>query len=1058
MDTNTEKIDKIQINPTEQDVSDSEIAREAQIYLEYIANAEQTIESIALDLAGDNTTNTEGTNVSIEAPTSGEDSHNTERETNTVDNANLDTEPIEPINLTIVDITHKTSNKAKDRARERLTESKEDREGNIIKRTFMRIFKYGYLEGYFYSKYKKDALSEFLEKRTNNRTLNRFEMGAIHEKSNEVIKKIDSESESSEKIKELLIKLAQGDLTPEEYEAKKQSAISALYKEQGLSQIGTFGFEKFEDSISQYIDSIQALIEHGKSIEEIKSAISIEIGVSKDLIKTEASMKDLDKRLESMRSRRPRIARGILNSETSIALGTALLLQISRSVLESKVAAYASFGGAILVSSIWAGARENQRMKRDRQLHGRDLAMGKDSFGSAEKRRSQMEKAIYEYLDVKETTNDLDTLVEKIAKNKELFDKGSAEFNAEEAKQNFFSAIAKIGQFNARVGLSEERSIDLLMYSSPDKIEEEYAMLLLTSQYIQKEIFESPFYKEYIQRLFGWELGYLGLDTQKPDDIKRFFEMLLETAGRTSLTQIESDREAKDAEFQKVKNVQVLKFVSKNLLSGLIVGGALSGIYYEFIEKAKIARPEFRGKVSDSAKSFIERAKQSTAKIGNTTIYMPKGVSIKNIGGSNYLQYGNKNIEIGNKINPSLISKLRKSGVILQTNTVKTVTSRVQTTRTNLSNYFQTQKGEIGRVKVERQMWWDNNNPPGVDTKNELRLDWGSNTGYTGNNSVIFNVSRMTNSGSFEGASALPAHNLVTEGKTVLWISPSKQTQFQPFQFKISSDGNVIIPKNSPAYKLFTQGQGGHAVFHGAYVEVVQVKGVSGSGKVIGDPIATYVGENNAGKMTTTITKVKSIIDLNKVARIVLKNTNSKIKAVSKKPFNPIFVPFPPRVPLEMVEDENQQEDPENTNTSPIEANPQNTENLDTSSVNAVPQETEHSSEATEGDQKDFDDALRNLLIGSNLNAEAQEKLFRILKLLSHSRNLNNGSITGLTIDISNIEDITERYNSLFKSLYEKTDMGYEDFKLKLETDAEFRTEVFQIFNMILRIFNSRNT
>ena len=98
--------------------------------------------------------------------------------------------------------------------------------------------------------------------------------------------------------------------------------------------------------------------------------------------------------------------------------------------------------------------------------------------------------------------------------------------------------------------------------------------------------------------------------------------------------------------------------------------------------------------------------------------------------------------------------------------------------------------------------------------------------------------------------------------------------------------------------------------------------------------------------------------------------------------------------------------------------------------------------------------SCKSLIIEKPINLE----WFRILKLLSHSRNLNNGSITSLTIDISNIKDITERYNSLFKSLYEKTDMGYEDFKLKLETDAEFRTEVFQIFNMILRIFNSRNT
>ena len=55
-------------------------------------------------------------------------------------------------------------------------------------------------------------------------------------------------------------------------------------------------------------------------------------------------------------------------------------------------------------------------------------------------------------------------------------------------------------------------------------------------------------------------------------------------------------------------------------------------------------------------------------------------------------------------------------------------------------------------------------------------------------------------------------------------------------------------------------------------------------------------------------------------------------------------------------------------------------------------------------------------------------------------------------------KDLAEKYNGLFDSLYEKSQVGYEEFRRKLETDEDFRIEVFKIFNMILKIFNSKNT
>ena len=122
---------------------------------------------------------------------------------------------------------------------------------------------------------------------------------------------------------------------------------------------------------------------------------------------------------------------------------------------------------------------------------------------------------------------------------------------------------------------------------------------------------------------------------------------------------------------------------------------------------------------------------------------------------------------------------------------------------------------------IKRDLWYGNDTPSPLFDKNELKLDWGGvdGKGIDANGNYVFDMSRMTEGGSFQGLESADAKELLAEGKLKILLSASDGTQSHPFEVTLNPDGSATIDPDSPAGKLFDM-HNGKAEFLGRYAKV----------------------------------------------------------------------------------------------------------------------------------------------------------------------------------------------------------------------------------------------
>ena len=819
------------------------------------------------------------------------------------------------IDVHIVNISDQVRREAQDIARSRLTADKNDPgEQNKVRRTFKRIFMYGYFEGYYFNKYFKEELTKLLEEDSNGKTVERFESGAVRKNRSHEYEEDVVGNNTSEEFKKLMIDFSLDKITPAAFDIQKHKIISQLYRESSIPK-GRDSYERFEDNISKYIDQIKLLLGLGKSEDDIRELISIKIGLAKDLLETKGHLSGIDRTMEKLRNRNTRLA-SIFPSETSIAVAIPLFTQLSKSALESRAIAVLSFGSSALISTAYAGFRENQRMKRDRQLNLRQLSSGEISpsdITNDEKRRQELQPTLHSFMSIPEKQQELDEIMEQLTllsaeDNATTFD----ENKKRQVRELIGKALVISAEFNSRVDLSILKGTDLLAYSSPKTMQEEFQQMYSTTRLLDNNINHDAFYIEAVKQAFEKDIRKDfnikdGIDITEQQAIL-YKQVLLNKLSEGIRGQIENDLKSTNKEFNSVKNKRVLTFMGKNLATGLLIGGVVSAIAYELISLRDHApNIEISKNISRKIKESLSK-KREIIQTKFATFDVPKGVhyTVVNSQATIFNSQGKAfplNLNREGLLTQEAISKMRNSKfATVQQGFVSTNVVQETQRRVNLNSYLLSKAGSKGRVNVERSMWWDNNNKPGVNTQNELGIHWGSDSGYTKNGDVVFNIMSMTNSGSFEGTRRLAVNRLIQSGNIKCWISATRGTQATPYTFNVSSNGNIIIPKDSPVSKLFTN-VNGHAVFHGAFVETVQTLGRTKNGTVIGNPIATYIGGNNTNTLTTVIKTAKDAVKKSPFIRInpitpVLKKT--LIKSTPNN-FIPLFIPAPPRRPLEYV-------------------------------------------------------------------------------------------------------------------------------------------------------------
>jgi hypothetical protein len=757
----------------------------------------------------------------------------------------------EPINIHVVDISDQTKRRAHDMAREKLTANKNELKG--VSGVFKKIWKYGYFEGTVYQKYKKQALEEERSKVTDGKTADRFEAGSI--KTEKDIEKtvVAKENKSANDLRDLILKISSGEIASDEYLDKKRQLISELFEASSLKGGTHANFEKFEDNIDKYIDQIKLLIEHGKSVEEIRNLIVINLGIAKDLSVTRVEYSKTDRLLENAKNRK---FAGKLVNETVVASAFSVIGRVAFSVISSKAATIGSFGAAAVASSLLAAGKEKQRIKRDRQMHMRDVSSGRLNTIEG-KRREQIQKTAYELMPVKDTLAELSG----------LFDK----FKDKDADSESFNRMVNIiGEYRARRLISADRSMDLFLFSSPESMQEEFTDLDWYVKYVQSKLISTD-NTEYINEVLENKDGDLNME-----------ELLNDKTGE-AVRSIEEDMAQKDSIFKGIKTGRIGRQMAWNLITGLVVGSIAQGVAREFMENHEEAIRH--GVIKQD---FLEGllTKWNQVKIKKTTYMHDASIRIKPKGNFaeifvNGKQYQEVPLNKNGTLTKSAIQSLKNEGIH-----AKQTTAYVGSGGTSVHNAVR-----AGNTSVQRNQWFNNNNAPGIDTKNELGIQWGSNTGYNSNKDVVFNIADMTNKGSYQGASSIATKTLIEQGKMKVWVTASKATQNKAFVFNVQQNGQVIIPKNSAAYKLFSPTRiGGHAQFNGAFVEAIDPQSVTKLGTQVGSPVATYIGTNTATPVTIAKHTVISLFGRPKISSSFTPKTQIGW---------PWFIPIVGRTPLE---------------------------------------------------------------------------------------------------------------------------------------------------------------
>ncbi len=893
------------------------------------------------------------------------------------------------LNIHIVDISDQTKRRAHDNAREQLTEEKNKLTGvgGIAK----KLGRYGYFEGTTYQRYKKQALIEELLKDTDGKTAERFEAGSIRTERNTEISVKAAESEEEKTLKELIISMAKGEIEESEYIELKRKLISELFISSSLKESKNTDFEKFEDNIDKYIDQIKVLIDHGKTVEDIRDLITLNLGIAKDLSITRVEYSKTDKVLEGLK--RHKIA-GKLVNETVFATGGSVLGRVAFSIASSRAATIASFGGAAVVSSLLSAAKEKQRIKRDRQMQIRDYSAGR-SNGLEGKRREQLQRTVYDLMPIKDSFNDL----------VESFDKFNKSIEGD--KISFEKMLKIIGEYRARRIVSLASDIDLFIYSSSENMQEEFSDLDWYVRYVQSKMQISE-NQDKIKSILG------------VDDID--IEGLIGEQIEESVKNIEEDISQKDSIFRGVKSARIGRYVAWNLVTGLTIGALGQGVVRELMEKH-----EELLKNGVIKQDFLEGLlnKWNQVKIKKTTYMHSPKIALRSKGRVGEIFMNGKKIQEvklnkNGSLTSSSIQTLQQKGIGVKTSTVYT-SSGGEVMRNNSI--------VAGNTNVQRNLWYDNNNAQGVYTKNELGIWWGSNTGYNSKGDVVFNIASMTNKGSYQGNSSVAIQNLIEEGKMKIWITASRSTQNKAYVFNVNRNGLVNIDKNSLAYRLFSKSSTGHVKFNGAFVEAVVPQATTKLGTHIGDPVATYVGSNTANP----------IINKETITTLFEKPTRY-IKPKTQIGW-PWFIPVVGRTPLEKAEINSNQENSEIPGNSLAKSREVNDFNLigDIGSINSSTDE-------------DIRGLFNELYINDKEESKVsrvtkrEQARYAISMIKDYFKVMSAEEIKLLNEYLKKRKMNKDKYENERKDLFSENFLlqEYDTFKSRFENDEAFRLDVLR--------------
>lgn len=765
---------------------------------------------------------------------------------------------IEPIKLVIVDQSKDALDAARDQADRRLDQ--ELGEGGKFHRFLDGIWKGNLAKDFYRQKYTSEAQTEIglaqdvlLYDAPEDRrgqaieaTIERFQNdveGSIHTEAGESREVQEGDTELTVGMKDLIRRYCSGELNDETLPEERTRLLNAYQETHGVS-----GVDRSLVTVDNLLETAQAVagaIEHGESLDDTLDNMQVISGEARDGARSEASYNAVDRVIDKL----ARSKVGSLVGPEVVAAAVTIAASVARVGSHSVVGAATKTILPGVGAGLWAGLRENKRMKDERSQHSREMAQGKE-FEDGAKRRTEIEETRYESITAVDLTEHLRSI-------------GSEDVLNEGGNEAIQAAIDALAAINTRVLTSDSRKIDLITFTDPASVGSERMALDIARAEV-KVALESRLSDE-VRTSLGFENGANLHD-------------ILEAQSVSYIEAIEGDMSAKDQAFNKLKRRNVAKATAIGVVTGITIGM----LSQELMAAADPTRAGLLEQLWGAKNTAIDGAEHQTILHGliagdHTTVHTgPSGdYTSQSFGKNSELSVSSEHSIVNNgngtlslldanghasaeniAINPDgslpqgSIDQLSKLGMVVNNKSFDTEVVTSHAEKVSAHDFVKNHLAETTRVK--RELWYDNNTSAPIYDKNELGLHWGVNNGVT-KDGFQLSVKTMTSDGSFHDSHSVDWAEAARDGHLKLAVSGTGDTQNQVFMVKIDEHGRIDIPEGSPASKFFSN-ENGHAQFNGRYAEVVQVTGDSKGVEHI-RPLATLVGDKHPGSVVDQVSK-----------------------------------------------------------------------------------------------------------------------------------------------------------------------------------------------------------
>lgn len=765
-----------------------------------------------------------------------------------------------PLVVAVVDQTHDVEAAAKDYAETRLREESEAaREAGRIKGFLHRIWRgeNGIATKYFFNKYVEEAKQRAEEEGltalyTDNVELRNAAMGAtiarftseydesIHEAAGERRQELTEDSPFGLAVKKLIENYVEGDSEDWSEEAFRE-AQSRIVRQ--LNQYGDgdnlVGEGKVRiDNIWQIAQAVKESIDHGESLDNVLQGMKIYTGESRSGVRTEAHQSKIDKTIERLQKSKI----GSLVGPETVSLGAVIATGIFRVGRGSLMRAAGVTGIPGLLGGVFAGMRENKRLKEERAIHAREVAQGREFEDKG--RRAEIEKTRYETVAAKELIGSLEEFIDK------------EDLSAEELQRGYESIVSAV----ARVHASDKLQADFISYSSVTEVESERFDLDVAIARAKVKL------KGRLGDLPEALVADLGIDKDGTVDDAIY-------KSTDVLYSLMDDRSKKDEAFKKLKRRRVAMAAATGAVTGFTIGLAsqealaffdsgYNGLLENIVtgegggDRQTLLAGIFHGEgynsetivsAGDYTSYDVDGSQGSINLPDNYQLaYNPDGTAnIIDPNGSIFAD--NISFETDGSLSQASQDLLKEKGAIVED--LSAVVSNQESTVQDLGvdEYLDRHQSEV--TNIARDFWYDNDTAS-VSDDNELGLHWG-NPGNDG--SIRLSISDMTDYGSSHGFDSTSWSNNVQGGTLKFAVSASIDSQDRVFMVDIAPDGSINIPPDSPVANLFSVNEHDQVEFNGAYGEVVAIQDVDADGITHVAPLATMEGNNSISTISATV-------------------------------------------------------------------------------------------------------------------------------------------------------------------------------------------------------------